>query len=293
MKHSIRQFVAAGLLSFSTVACAQDPDFHIYLCFGQSNMQGYPDIPETEKGPVDPRFLMLATTDFPKLDRLKGNWYPANPPLSQPGAGLGPADYFGRAMVAALPAGTRVGVVNVSVSGCKIELFDKAIASEYVSTAPYWMKPAIAAYGGNPYQRLVEMARLAQKTGVIKGILLHQGEGNSDSPGSWPAKVKTVYDNLLRDLDLDAADVPLLAGEVVHADQRGYCAGMNETIATLPKTIPTAHVISSAGCPCRPDRLHFMPAGYRELGARYAAAMLPLLGRKSVPSAKEPAAPQK
>jgi len=53
---------------------------------------------------------------------------------------------------------------------------------------------------------------------------------------------------------------------------------MNTIIDDLPKTIPTAHVISSQGCPCRPDHLHFTPAGYRELGKRYAEQMLSLLG---------------
>jgi lysophospholipase L1-like esterase len=49
----------------------------------------------------------------------------------------------------------------------------------------------------------------------------------------------------------------------------------------LPKTIPTAHVVSSAGCTGRPDHLHFTPEGYRELGTRYAQTMLPLLGYKT------------
>jgi hypothetical protein len=35
-------------------------------------------------------------------------------------------------------------------------------------------------------------------------------------------------------------------------------------------------VVSSRGCESRPDRLHFTPAGYRELGKRYAEAMLSL-----------------
>ena len=59
---------------------------------------------------------------------------------------------------------------------------------------------------------------------------------------------------------------------------------MNKIIAELPKTIPTAHVISSAGCPCRPDRLHFTTPGYREFGKRYAEQMLPLLGYKMAPT---------
>ena len=276
MKYSLKRFLTAGLLLWVTGACAQDPNFHIFLCLGQSNMEGYPGIPEAEKGPVDPRFLVLASTDFPEHNRLKGQWYPATPPLSRPSAGLSPADYFGRALVAALPAGHRVGVVNVAVGGCKIELFDRATAPAYVATAPDWMKSALSAYGNSPYHRLVEMGKLARQAGVIKGILLHQGESNTGE-ADWPAKVKVVYENLLRDLDLSAAEVPLIAGEVVPADQAGKCASMNPIIATLPKTIPTAHVVSSAGCPCHTDHLHFTPEGYRELGQRYAATILPLL----------------
>jgi len=41
-------------------------------------------------------------------------------------------------------------------------------------------------------------------------------------------------------------------------------------------------VISSAGCPCRPDHLHFTPAGYRTFGTRYGMEMLSLLGYKIV-----------
>jgi lysophospholipase L1-like esterase len=53
---------------------------------------------------------------------------------------------------------------------------------------------------------------------------------------------------------------------------------MNTIIATLPKTIPTSYVISSAGCTDGPDNLHFNAAGYRKLGTRYAVKMLSLLG---------------
>ena len=81
-------------------------------------------------------------------------------------------------------------------------------------------------------------------------------------------------------LALNAEDVPLLASELVNADQHGACASMNSIIDTLPATIPNSYVICSAGCPSRPDHLHFNAAGYRELGKRYAARMLSLLGYK-------------
>jgi hypothetical protein len=282
MNKLLHRFILAGvlLLTAGATAHAQDKNFYVFLCFGQSNMEGYPGIPEEDKTSVDPRFQVLAAVDFPELNRQTGQWYTAVPPLCRPHCGLSPADYFGRTLVTRLPATIKVGVVDVAVGGCKIELFDKANHESYVATAPVWMKPAIAAYGGNPYQHLVDMGKLAKKSGVIKGILVHQGESNTNDR-EWPAKVKAIYENLLKDLDLKAGDVPLIAGELMSAGQKGACASMNEIIDTLPKVIPTAHVVSSQGCAGRPDHLHFTPEGYRKFGQRYAETMLPLLGMKT------------
>jgi alpha-L-fucosidase 2 len=287
MKSHLRLLALAGLLVGLAAGCTTTPTpapkntRYVFLCFGQSNMEGFPGIEEQDKGPVDERFQMLAAVDFPGQKRTKGNWYPAVPPLSRPSAGLGPVDYFGRTLVSNLPPHITAGVVNVAIGGCKIELFEEDTFQSYVAKAPNWMTNTIATYSGNPYRHLVEMAKLAQKDGVIKGILLHQGESNTNDK-DWPGKVKGVYENLLRDLDLKAEAVPLIVGEVVHADQQGVCASMNTIIDELPKTIPTAHIVSSAGCAARRDRLHFTAEGYRELGRRYAETMLPLLGPTSV-----------
>ena len=280
MTMTSRVFVLAGLLLLNLTGFSQDTNRFVFLCFGQSNMEGFPGIVEQDKGPVDERFQVIAAVDFPKLERTIGNWYPAVPPLCRPSAGLCPADYFGRTLASNLPPHIKVGVVNVAVAGCKIELFEKDSFQTYATKAPNWMTNIIAAYGGNPYQHLVAMAKLAQKDGVIKGILLHQGESNTNDK-EWPDKVKGIYHNLLQDLNLKAEEVPLLVGELVGADQQGACAGMNKIIAELPRTIPTAHVISSEGCVGRPDHLHFTPAGYRELGTRYGLKMLSLLGYKT------------
>ena len=267
----------AGLLLLKVSAYSQDTNRFIFLCLGQSNMEGFPGIEPQDKVPVDERFQMFAAVDFPNLGRTNGNWYPAIPPLCRGNSGLCPVDFFGRTMVSALPANIKVGVLNVAVAGCKIELFDKTNYQSYSSNAAPWMKNIIKAYAGNPYAHLVEMAKLAQKDGVIKGILLHQGESNTNDK-EWPNKVKSIYDNLLQDLNLKAEEVPLLAGELVDAEQKGACASMNAIIDELPKTMPTAHVVSSKDCAGRPDHLHFTPAGYRELGKRYAETLLPLLG---------------
>ncbi len=269
------------LLASVSTMYSQDPNFQIYLSFGQSNMEGNARIQPQDTIEVNQRFQVLEAVDCPNLDREKGKWYTAVPPLCRCKTGLTPTDYFGRTMVENLPKNVKVGVINVAIGGCKIELFDKDKYKEYLTDVPGWMTNMVNEYDGDPYGRLVEMAKIAQKDGVIKGILLHQGESNTNDT-LWTKKVKIVYDNLIKDLNLDPKEVPLLAGEVVNEDQGGVCASMNKIIATLPETIPNSFVISSAGCPDGPDNLHFNAEGYRIFGKRYAAKMLSLLGYNNI-----------
>ena len=289
MSHSIsrRDFLVAAAATGTTYLTAPllpafgqqgtipDSNFHVYLAFGQSSMEGYPGIKPQDKIGVNKRFQMLAAVDFTTLGRKKGEWYDAIPPLCRTSTGLCPADFFGRTIVSRMPERITIGVVNVAVAGCKIELFDKDTYQAYASTAPAWMTSIIKEYGGNPYQHFVDVAKLAQKRGVIKGILLHQGESNTNDK-DWPNKVAKIYRDLIRDLNLKAENEPLLAGETVNADQQGATASMNTIIAELPKVLPNSYVVSSKGCECRTDHLHFTPAGYRELGKRYAEKMLEL-----------------
>lgn len=271
-------FLITILLLSGISGFSQDPNFYIYLCFGQSNMEGAARA-EARDSIVDPRFQVMQAVDCSNIGREKGKWYTAVPPLCRCRSGLSPADYFGRTMVANLPGKVKVGVINVSIGGCKIELFDKENYEAYIASAPGWLTNMVKEYDGNPYGRLVEMAKIAQKDGVIKGILMHQGESNPND-SLWTLKVKGVYDNLIKDLNLNPENIPLLAGETVNADQGGVCAGFNQIMATLPLTLPNSYIISSAGCPDGFDNLHFNAAGYREFGKRYASKMLSLMGIK-------------
>ncbi|MCE7056773.1 sialate O-acetylesterase [Algoriphagus sp. AGSA1] len=260
---------------FTATSFAQDTNFYIFLSFGQSNMEGHAKF-EYQDTVTNDRFQVLQAVDCPDLNREMGNWYPAVPPLSRCNTGLTPGDYFGKTLAASLPDSIKIGIINVSVGGCKIELFEKDGYESYAATAPGWMKGMIAQYDGNPYGRLLELARIAQKDGVIKGILLHQGESNTGDE-TWPKKVQGVYNNLLSDLGLAPDSVPFLAGELVSAEQGGKCASMNPIIATLPALIPNSYVISSADCEAVADGLHFSAAGYRLLGSRYGEQMAHLL----------------
>ncbi|HET7734216.1 MAG TPA: sialate O-acetylesterase, partial [Paludibacter sp.] len=124
--------VIAGLLVYSEVY-AQHRNFYIFLCFGQSNMQGATKI-ESQDTTVNARFKVFHALDCPQQNRKKAEWCTAVPPTCQCNSGLSPADYFGRTLVANLPDSITVGIINVSVAGCDIRLFDKDIYMDYDST---------------------------------------------------------------------------------------------------------------------------------------------------------------
>ena len=268
MKYCVALFLFMTAAVFEMKAEA-DPKFHIYLCFGQSNMEGGMPAESVDMEYVDPRFQVLAT-DATNPNRALGEWYTAYPCIVGLG-GLCPIDYFGRSMVAALPADYKVGVVAVAAGGADIRAFFPDTGEDFI---PYKEAPKVAKYDCKLYKRLVDMAKIAQQSGVIKGILMHQGEAN-EGQEEWPGWVKFVYDRLISDLGLNAAEVPLLAGEVVGEAEGGTAYKHNQIIAKLPDVIPTAHVISSTGCP---GDIHFSALGYRILGKHYAFKMLELLG---------------
>ena len=275
-------------MALSQVNAAPDPNFHIYLAFGQSNMEGQGDIGDQDRS-VDERFQLLWSADGGSCNQgaSKGKWIKATPPLAHcQGAKLGPADYFGRTMVEKADSQIKVGIISVAVAGCSIKLFDKDNYKSYVSSqqGQSWMIQRINAYGGNPYGRLIEMAKKAQEDGVIKGIIFHQGETDAGD-GQWPSAVKKVYDNIIKDLDL-GNDIPFLAGEVLRT---GVSKGANNNIAKLPQQSKNFYVVSSEGFNQAlgdGQNVHFTSQEYRDFGKRYAEKMIEVLGDKLKPAAE-------
>ena len=157
--------MAAGVLFAAKAHAAVDENFYIFLCFGQSNMEGAARPEAQDLKSPGPRFLLMPAVDDPQRGRKMGEWCEALPPLCRPNTGLTPADYFGRTLVESLPKNIKVGVIHVVIGGIKIEGFMPDQIAEYVKTAPSWMKGMLEAYGNNPYQRLVDLGRKAQKDG--------------------------------------------------------------------------------------------------------------------------------
>ena len=278
MRNSLLAMMMMASILGTKAADEPDPNFYIYICFGQSNMEGNAQWEAQDEGNVDERFQMLATCNFDKPKRTLGNWYKAECPIVSPVGKLGPTDYFGRTMVQELPD-KKIGVIAVAMGGSPIEMFDKDLYEQKYKDNynEWWAQIARNYYGENPYGRIIEMARKAQKVGVIKGILLHQGESNNGD-SKWPGMVKKIYKDMLRDLGLRAADVHIFVGETEYAEMGGGCSWHNTVVAKIPEVIPTGHVVSAKDIPGNgTDPWHFSAEGYRIFGKRYAKAVLDVM----------------
>jgi uncharacterized repeat protein (TIGR02543 family) len=199
-----------------------DPDFHVYICFGQSNMEGanlqWKDAVDNYSW-INDRFRLLQPYDttFPSR-RLKDQWYTASPPLMGSNwCGICPADFFGRHLVENTPENIKIGVFLVNLGGGKLNDW-------HPEDGPHsWVKEQIAAgklgevqnwirydREGKVFRRMIDLGKQAQKVGVIKGILLHQGESGCEDY-TWTDLLKEIYGAILEELELEP--IPILVGE--------------------------------------------------------------------------------
>lgn len=259
---------------------AQDPNLHIYLAYGQSNMSGQADVTAADRA-EDPRFLVLRAANH--SNQKVGEFYPAAPPMGHSASKVGIVDIFGRKMVKELPDSIKIAVANVAIGGQSIDLFDKDRNTAYVQSAKNkgdtWWIQYLDEYGGDLYKRIVEMGKIAKEKGVIKGFLFHQGEADYQM-NDWPQRVKKVYDDLIKDLGLDSTKVPILVGELATTAAGGDLGWRNSAVAEAASLIPNGHLISAEGCPALKEpsyTLHFTRQGYETFGERYAEKMLELL----------------
>lgn len=283
------------------VSAEVDSSFHCYLLFGQSNMAGgaagqYDG--EGTKGVDDycdtnSRVKVLAWGDcdrdpYPcphmRLTRTHDEWYTAFPPYHNCHEGIGPADGFGRTLLDSIHESITIGFIPCALSGEPIEVFQKGsgrtIAGHTQPTIGNGQKLTRDAYGW-----MVKRCKIAQETGVIKGILLHQGESNNGD-GGWPGKVKGIINDLKKDLGLWDS-IPVVAGEMRYD---GCCGSFNKIINTLPNQIPNCLVSSAEGVErrlSRPDggydQYHFSTAGEKLFGYRYGVDFLKLADSDWVP----------
>ena len=212
------------------------------------------------------------------MNREHNKWYTAYPPYHNCSEGIGPADYFGKILLDSIREDIRIGFIPCALSGQAIEMFMKG----QMSQVPDWCNSYLSQQGNvSVYDWMRERCELAQDSGVIKGILFHQGEANTNDP-AWPGNVAQVVSDLRNDLNL-GEEVPFLAGEVLRS---GGSASHNTQVAKIPSVIPNSYVISSEGLVVRVGdtwNLHFSCESVRTFSRRYAEAFLSAVDNDFVP----------
>ena len=286
-------WLLGGILLCPMLAnAAPNPNFHIYIAYGQSNMAGNGEIVPAEDQATDPKnFLMIASHNANARQRSgsttqsieTGKWYPAIPPMFHPTENLSPADYFGRAMVDSLP-GVTVGIIPVAIGAVAIKAFDKDQYKAYFSSAESYIQNWARDYDSNPYQRIVDLGKKAKEVGVIKGFIFHQGESD-DTGGEWQNTVYKTYKDIVDALELDENEVAFVAGELLQ-EGNNCCGSKNGGIAQLKNKFKKFGLASSKGLQGNgQDPYHFGRAGVIELGKRYCSEMLKLIKTEIDPNA--------
>jgi len=298
--------------------CANTPpppekEFHVYIAFGQSNMQGPGEIRPQDKTGISDRWRILNVVDgtYAGENRAKGQWYTAVPPLIIPDSGLvnylglniglGPSDHFGRTLVAGTPEHINMGVVAVANGDLALAAFRKVKGADYFDAVTGnggngkennrpsnterqgWTRYTGAGYASF-YDAIIQNAKIAQQTGVIKGIIVHQGEsGRGLTDKGWAEMLKEIYDDMLVDLGLAPNSIPILLGQTWDGGS-GKTDGALASDSVIQTTLSNAWIISSKDCGGRtgnqqPDNTHFGSAGLELLGTRYGEKMLELVYR--------------
>jgi hypothetical protein len=250
-----------------------DPNFFIFLTFGQSNMEGVPQ-PQAQDREENARVKVLAYDNCANLGRVYNQWYTAAPPLHACNNGVGPGDYFGKTLAAALPGNVTIGIVPNAIAGVDVDYFRKGVRS--ARRNEFRIPPDNQR--DSAYDMIIERGLIAQQVGVIKGIIFHQGESDSGSPNrdQWVGKLQRIVADLRADLNIGT--VPFLAGELLYNAEGGCCGdSLNPLVNSLPNLIDNAFVVSANGLG-NIDNFHFDLQGQRALGARYGQVMLEALG---------------
>lgn len=268
-----------------------DPNLHIYLLFGQSNMAGGGAVSDSPKVDCDttPRVKVLAFSDCSAgpnckdyvMKRTVDQWYTAFPPLHDCGArleGISPGDWFGKTMIDSVRSDISIGLVPCALSGMALNVFLKG------STATSTVGPP-QVRGKNAYDWMLNRCKLAQQKGVIKGMILHQGESGTGSSQAWDAMAMQIFKDLKTDLGLDAKTV-LVVGQL-RSDSKTPSqnnTSFNNLLAGMPAKYPNVGMAASLGLSGNgQDVWHFNPTSMRELGRRYAKALLSLSDNTVIP----------
>ncbi|WP_195499451.1 sialate O-acetylesterase [Alistipes timonensis] len=229
------------------------PRLRLVLCIGQSNMAGRGLM---DAGAADTlRGVYLFNGDgFERAAEPMNRYSTVRKELGM--QRVGPVGSF--AARYAEVTGAPVGVVVNARGGSSID---------------EWLPGSETAY----LAKAVERIRAAGDWGDVAAVLWHQGEADSAHPERYEAKLRRLV-GILR-TELGNPSLPVVFGEIAHWNWTRRAEGTAPFNAMLRRLrIPHTACVSAEGLEPMKDETdpHFSAASQRELGRRYAEALLKL-----------------
>ena len=222
--------------------------YDIYLLIGQSNMAGRGYMTDADKTEKVDKVYLLGPEDTPVVATHPFNQYSTiRKDLSMQQINPG----YGFALEIRDKTGGRPVLLVCNARGG--------------TTIQEW------AVGTQYYNEAVRRTLAAMQYGRLKGILWHQGCGNSGAVTNgtidYLALLKTMADTMRS--DLHSPDIPFIAGELPY--WRSTSPKFNEMIRTISTKIDHSGWVSAEGCTMRADASdpHFSRDGQILLGKRY------------------------
>ena len=279
------------LLTQLTTA-APDENFHCFLLFGQSNMAGGCKDPNPGDCDLNARIQVLSYTDCqgssPACSQIpmnwtKNQWRIAAPPYHDCDEGIGIADNFAKTLLDNVSKENNdisIGLIPCALSGMSMGVFRKGaqwgeVANGDTMQIPNWCQKDLNSTQRLAYDWMIERCMIAQTSGVIKGILIHQGETDNGDDW-WVDTTKKILDDLKADLNLPS-DIPVIVGELLQeTDINGKqpcCTDHIAKVHQLSEEYDHCDYVSSESLKMRTDDTygaHFDCVGFKEFGIRYA-----------------------
>jgi hypothetical protein len=225
-----------------------DSNFHIYLLMGQSNMAG--------RGKITEKFKAAPDSNILSLDK-QGKWIIAKHPLhfDKAIAGVGPGLKFAQEMLKRADKEVKIGLVPCAVGGTSINKWKIGAYDRQTHT--------------HPYDDAIARIKQAMQSGVIKGVIWHQGESDQNNVGDYLPKLQELIRNI-RSL-VQNPNLPFVVGELGQYNDAYHA--MNVEIRKVKTQVPVTAVVSTKGLKDIGDHTHFDSASATKLGKRYAKAM--------------------